>query len=311
MPQTPPDPSDTTILGSAEGLGEEETVTKSSHEATRKSSKKLPVYTTGKSSFQAWRTDLSEAFSSWTTWTRIAIMDISSRHRRFLLGGLWVPLGMAIFVFALGYVYSYLRNHEYAEFTPYLAASMIFWTIIHSSVTQGMSLFSSMGRHIETVRLPFHYYVLKKTFELVYTALLTSPIYIICVIAFGVQISSSFFLLLPALLIYITSSFSTLILIGLLSLRLRDIQEPISNFMRLMFLVTPVIWMVSSGASSKRAIFVDYNPFFHYLEIARAPLLGYYPTLTNWGVAGAMCVGILILSSLLMIKWRSKIHYWV
>lgn len=275
------------------------------------SQEKLPQFDTNRSAFRAWLDDLLDAFSAWQIWMKISTMDISSRHRRFFLGGLWVPLGMALFVFALGYVYSYLRNHEYGEFTPYLAASMIFWTIIHSSVTQGMSVFSSMGKHIETVRLPFHYYVLKSNFEIFYIAALTSPVYIFCVLFFGVNLTLSVVFLIPALIIYAVSCFSTLILIGLISLRIRDVKEPLGNFMRLMFLVTPVIWMVSRDAGSKRASFVGYNPLFHFLEIARAPLLGYHATVENWTVSIVTCAVMTVLACALMIKFRSKIHYWV
>jgi ABC-2 type transport system permease protein/lipopolysaccharide transport system permease protein len=307
-------PSD--LNASAPGQGAGDTASLQSKGArpvgrARRQKADLPEFHTERSAIRAWFADLSDALAAWPVWTRIAMMDISSRHRRFLLGMLWVPLGMAIFVFALGYVYSYLRGHAYAEFTPYLAASMIFWTIIHSSVTQGMSVFTSMGKHMANVRLPFHYYVLKVAFENMYTALLTSPVYIFCLLFFDVSVTTSVFLLFPALVIFIISSFSTLVFIGLLSLRFRDIKEPMSNFMRLMFLVTPVIWMVSQRAGSKRAAFVDYNPFYHYLEIARAPLLGYAPSMMNWIVSGSACLVLTLAASILMMRWRSKIHYWV
>ncbi|MGB6229687.1 MAG: ABC transporter permease [Litorimonas sp.] len=272
----------------------------------------LPVYDSDRSRFSAWKDDLLEGLRTAPIWGQLSVMDTSSEHRRFLLGTLWVPLGMIIFVFALGYVYSYLRNTEFTQFTTYLAASMVGWVFMSSSVTQGMSVFVSARRYIENIRLPLHYHVFKTVSDIALIAVLTIPTYLLCLVLFPSEVSVSALLWLPpALLLFLLSSYGMVVCIGLLNLRLRDIQAPIQNFMRLMFLITPVIWMLESTTGSRRAVFVTYNPFFHYLEIFRAPLLGYRADPQNWIVALSCTAALLLLATASMLLFQRRIHFWV
>lgn len=271
----------------------------------------LPVYDTQVSALGGWVRDLKEGLSLTPAWLRISIMDVNSHYRRFFIGPSWVTLGMLLFVFALGYVYSYLRSMDPDIFIPYLAAGMIGWTFIASSINQGMNVFVKSRKFIENVKLPFHYFVFKTMFDVFYTAVLTFPVYLLCVFLYDVQLQPTLYLSFVALILYMISSYSVIVLIGILHLRVRDIQNPLSNFMRLMFLITPIIWLVELGAGSKRAAFIDYNPFYHYLEIFRAPMLGDLPERVNWIVAISCTGGLFFLACLtFMFCWR-KIHYWV
>ena len=270
----------------------------------------LPSYTTSGSKLSKTLKDFVESLGLWKTWSRLTIMELRSEYGRFHLGALWVPLGMAIFVFALGYVYSRLRGNAYGEFVPYLAAGMTFWTIIQSSITQSLSLFSGARAYIHNVRLPFYYYVFKALFTIFYTAFLTTPVYIASIFLFKLNPLSTLVWVLPAISIYILSAFSVLTLFGVISLRFRDVQAPLMNFMRLMFLVTPIIWMLEQKSGSKRAAFVDYNPFYHFIEIGRAPLLGQTATMTNWIVALSFTTVLFFLSVVFMTLYRRTIGYW-
>lgn len=271
----------------------------------------LPIHRTDVSRAGGWLRDIREGVALAPAWMRISIMDVNSTYRRFFLGSSWVTLGMVLFVFALGYVYSYLRGNEFSVFTPYLAAGMVAWTFIHSSVSQAMNVFVSSRRFIENVRLPFHYFIFKTMFDIAYNALLTLPVYVFCLFLFGVVPGAGLWRSLAALPLYLLSSYAIIVIIGVLNLRVRDIQTPLSNFMRLMFLITPVIWMVDERAGSRRAAFVDYNPFHHYMEIMRAPMLGQMPETVNWIVASSCTAALFTLACAVMIlSWR-RIHYWV
>ena len=71
----------------------------------------LPVNDTQVGAFGGWYRDFSEGLRLAPAWFRISIMDVNSHYRRFFLGPSWVTLGMCLFVFALGYVYSLSLIH--------------------------------------------------------------------------------------------------------------------------------------------------------------------------------------------------------
>ncbi len=57
--------------------------------------------------------------------------------------------------------------------------------------------------------------------------------------------------------------------------------------MQVIFFLTPIFWMPNS--LSHRPVFTVVNPFYHLIELVRAPLLGHEPTLLNWQVASYGC----------------------
>ena len=72
------------------------------------------------------------------------------------------------------------------------------------------------------------------------------------------------------------------LLLGLINVRYRDLGQLIPNAMRLAFFVTPILWYPDS-VTGIRTIFVDFNPFYYFIELLRAPLLGQAPTSSDLG----------------------------
>jgi ABC-type polysaccharide/polyol phosphate export permease len=57
--------------------------------------------------------------------------------------------------------------------------------------------------------------------------------------------------------------------------RYRDLSEVVQAVMRIAFLATPIIWMpAQEGRGDVLGAFLTCNPFYHFLELIRAPLLG-------------------------------------
>jgi ABC-type polysaccharide/polyol phosphate export permease len=57
--------------------------------------------------------------------------------------------------------------------------------------------------------------------------------------------------------------------------------------------------------------FVMMNPFYHLVEIARAPLLGRAPEPVNWIVAGLVAVVLVGAGVALYSSKRSRLTYWL
>jgi ABC-type polysaccharide/polyol phosphate export permease len=54
-----------------------------------------------------------------------------------------------------------------------------------------------------------------------------------------------------------------------------------------------------------------FNPFYYYLELMRAPMLGDWPDLEQWGIALAITALLWTAALLLFRKMRSQIVYWL
>ena len=99
------------------------------------------------------------------------------------------------------------------------------------------------------------------------------------------------------------------ILLGMLSARFRDLPQVVSTLLQVAFFVTPIVWM--PALASDRPVVVGANPFYHFLELVRAPLLGSLPSLTNCQVALAITVVGWLVTILFYRRFHGRIAYWV
>jgi ABC-2 type transport system permease protein/lipopolysaccharide transport system permease protein len=97
--------------------------------------------------------------------------------------------------------------------------------------------------------------------------------------------------------------------LGLLSARFRDVPLIIGSIVQVLFFLTPVIWRPEMLPD--RALFLQLNPFYHMVEILRAPLLGSAPSMESWiaNVLIAFVGWTICLFFYSAYRWR--IAYWV
>src|SRR5262249_46191934 len=99
------------------------------------------------------------------------------------------------------------------------------------------------------------------------------------------------------------------LLAAILCTRYRDLPEIISNVMQVAFYVTPIIWPASLLSDGQ--LFLDLNPFYHLIEIVRAPLFGKFPSLENWLASIGMAILGWALALAFFARYRGRIAYWL
>ncbi|MCY4057170.1 MAG: ABC transporter permease, partial [Gammaproteobacteria bacterium] len=79
---------------------------------------------------------------------------------------------------------------------------------------------------------------------------------------------------------------------------------------RIAFFVTPIIWMPEL-LPNRAVLPMNLNPFFHVLEVVRAPLLGELPSAVSWlAMIGYTLVGGAA-TFVIYVRYRWRIAYWV
>jgi ABC-2 type transport system permease protein/lipopolysaccharide transport system permease protein len=86
--------------------------------------------------------------------------------------------------------------------------------------------------------------------------------------------------------------------------RFRDAIHLASAVLQVLFYVTPVIWPPEALRDRGLPWVVDYNPFYHLLEVVRQPLLYAQPaTAMNYLMVGVFIVGLAV------VFWSCARHY--
>jgi len=237
--------------------------------------------------------------------------DVKQRYRRSKLGPFWLTISMGVLIGALGFVFGRIFNSPLHEFLPFLAAGIILWTYISTVINEGCTAFINSDAVIKQLPLPMFLHIMRVIWRNL--VILAHNIVIIPVLflVFLRPLELVALLAIPGLILTTLTLAWVALLAGVLCTRYRDLSQMVASVLQITFYVTPIIWMPSMLSGRREFIFLDINPFYHLIEVVRAPILGVAPTLTNWLVSiGISLVGWLITLAVYG-KYRSRISYWL
>lgn len=206
---------------------------------------------------------------TYSTWLRFAL-----KYRKTSLGPLWLLVSPALFVIFLGYMFSQVNSSELHVFVPHLAIGYITWTLVSGYINGGCTVFLRKRSEILQGNMRLTDVVLADNFETLLHYLHQVTI-IVCVFLYFNLIPSLYSLYsILGLMLLIYTGFWVTIILGLVGARYRDLVEIVTSVMRICFFITPIIWIPLDGTGGALGSFLIFNPFYHYLELIRAPLLG-------------------------------------
>jgi ABC-type polysaccharide/polyol phosphate export permease len=78
---------------------------------------------------------------------------------------------------------------------------------------------------------------------------------------------------------------------------------------QIVFFFTPILWQAET--LKNRTYLVEMNPVYHWIEMLRAPLLGHFPSLSNYLWSLASLVVLSLLAAYFLGRYRSRIAYWL
>jgi len=242
-------------------------------------------------------------------WTRLAYQDIKERYRGSVLGPFWVTLTNLIMIVALGGIYSQLFHMDVAIYVPYIMTGILIWGFISAMIVEGCSTFTNAQDVIQQVPMPFSV----QAYRVVYRNLIVLAHNIVIIpfglLLFRVPVGWRVIEVVPALAVLSLNGLWMAVLLGAISTRFRDVPPIVSNIVQVLFFLTPIFWPLDSIKNLKPWLVL--NPFFAWIDVARAPLLGVAPEPTSWPIlVGCTVVGSL-LGFLFFVRFRERLAYWI
>lgn len=253
--------------------------------------------------------DIAEGIARWPLWVTLGWNDILKRYRRSVLGPFWLTASMGMMVAVLGILYANLFHTPVHEFLPYLCVGILVWNLISSFLVESGTLFAAAESFIKQVRLPFSVYVYQSTWSKLIIFAHNLIIYGAVLAYFRIWPGVSALLAIPGLLFVVFNGAVISLSIGVMSARLRDIPQFISSIVQILFFVTPVMW--DPDLLREHRFLLDFNPFYHLLEIVRRPLLGNLPSLENYLAVLLLTLLNVSLSGAIFVRFRARIAYWI
>ncbi len=101
------------------------------------------------------------------------------------------------------------------------------------------------------------------------------------------------------------------LVLGTVCARFRDIAQIVHSAVGVLYFVTPIMWNPALMPERAGALVLNLNPFYHLVNIVRAPLLGGFAPVLNWSVAAAMALVGWAFALLVFGRFRNRIAYWL
>lgn len=247
----------------------------------------------------------------------MAQQDISLRYKRSVLGPFWISIAMGVTALGVGLLYSAVFDLEPTEFIRYLAIGMMAWSLIQVLLIEGSSIVVEAAGHLRSVVIPVPVLAARMVWRNL-IVLAHNFVLVLCIVAFtyaykGNDVLTGFKATMPIALLGVLTiaaiGYFLAIVLGPFCARFRDVPQIIANFLQLAFLMTPIFWRPEQVG--ERIWIRDWNPFYHLIEVVRAPLLGEYPLALNWMVAGGILAGVALLSMLALPMTRNRVNLWI
>lgn len=254
--------------------------------------------------------DLKAGLANWHVWLFLSWQDIRLNYRRSVLGPFWITMSMAVSIYTTGFLYSKLFHMDLKTYYPYLATGILSWALISALIVEGTNTFIEAENFIKQMKQPYSTFVFRVVTRLTivyfHNLIVLLPIYLFLQISVNKSI-----ILMPLILFVIWINGVTYsMLLSLLSTRFRDFKPVITSLMQVIFFLTPVLWMKRNLPESF-AYLMAFNPFAHFLDLMRAPLLGELPSMQTLQVVGSITIIGIISSFFAFARYRARITYWL
>lgn len=253
--------------------------------------------------------DFTSGLSRWRTSFNLGLQDIELRYKRSLLGPFWISASLVATILALAFVFSGVFQQEFANYIAWLGAGLLAWQLITGLTQESAGSVVEHAGMLQNVRLPI---TLISGRIVIRTAIIfahNAVAVLVTLMAFGHRFEPVALLAIPGAGAILLVGFFLCSAIGPICARFRDIPLVIQNLMQVIFFLTPIFWMPST--MSHRPAFISANPFYHMIELVRAPMLGNVPDPVNWKVTLWCGAGAVLLAIVSLTLTRRRINLWL
>lgn len=253
--------------------------------------------------------DLKLGLERYYLWLYLGWRDVYRRYLRSFLGPSWLFINSLVLVSVMGPLYSFLFKIPMANYLGYMITSILTWQTVAQIFNDMPTVYINNSGFITDVNLPFSVYHLQMLWRN-FVIYCNSLIIILPITFFSHLWNWQSVLLFPVNLFLVAANGLFIsYLVAALGTRFRDILPIMGSVVQIAFFATPIIW--KKDMLGAHAYLTDFNPFFHMLEMLRAPFLGYVPGLMSYLVLSTTALLGLLLTMLSYRRISPRVAYWL
>lgn len=218
---------------------------------------------------------------------------------------------MGVMIASIGFVFGQIFKTPMDEYFPYLATGIILWSFITATINEGCVGFIDAEGIIKQLSIPLFIHILRVLWRNILILAHNILIVPLALLIMNKSVGLEALLAIPGLLLVSLCIGWIALFFAILCARYRDLAQIVASVLQVAFYLTPIIWMPSLLPDRMGSSILQFNPFYHLLELIRAPLLGVVPTLTSWLVVVVITAVGWGITLLIFSRYRHRVAYWV
>lgn len=221
-----------------------------------------------------WR-EMRESFRHPEFWALSSWLDIIVRARKSRFGILWLLAPSVVYVFGLGMFFAGMQPGSPGNYFAYVALGAMVFRSLMSAVIGSAGVFHGSHAFIMDGHMRLTDYLLQSLAKSFFDYCMYLPVVVVALAMAGEVSVLGLVWALPATALIYLNALWVSALFALAGARFPDFSQLLNTVAIFLFLLTPIIWypeMMPDG--SLRALLMRLNPFYHFVEIFRAPILG-------------------------------------
>lgn len=237
--------------------------------------------------------------------------DVRLMYRRTVLGQFWITLAMVVTFAAIGSVFGFIFKSPVVEYLPFLGCGLVLFAFLSSVVTDGAQAFITAEAFIRQLPLPPLVHFLRAVWKAVFVLAHNAVALFVLFLVYPQDVSAATALVVPGLVLSVAGVAGLGLAVAMLATRFRDVPQIIAAVIQVTFYLTPIVWLPSALPAGPRELLLTWNPFYHFIEVVRGPLLGAAPPPREWLLTSALAA-VCVLAGVMAYRWkRRELAFWV
>lgn len=207
-------------------------------------------------------------------WYLESIYELKSKYSGSVLGPFWIVMSNLLLIIILSIVFSYTFYSDYKSILPKLAIGLILWNYVSTNIISSCLCLINNNHNILNYNHSYATYIIKSNTTNFFIFLHNVFLIIGIIFYYKIDINMNIYILILTFPLFLINIFFMTYILAIINLRFRDVEQITSSLMMVFFYFTPILWDISLVTDTKFEIFINFNIFYHLLELIRLPLVG-------------------------------------
>jgi homopolymeric O-antigen transport system permease protein len=219
--------------------------------------------------------------------------DLKTRYRGSVLGFLWTFLNPLLLMIIYSLVFSVYMRVEIHAYPIFVFAGLLPWIWFSSAMLSGASSIVDSGTLIKRVPFPPQILPAVSVTAALVNFVLAVPLLLVFMVVWGLPIGWSLLMLPLSIAIQYVFTLGLTIVLSMLTVRYRDLQQLLANVLTLWFFLTPVLYPTTMVPAQFRGLLL-LNPMAVLVGSFQDALYGaQIPSLWALGLVAVLALVVL------------------